>query len=257
VEVDTGMGRSGFDWRTVGEWSPAVVALTGGALRLEGVFTHFHSADVSGESIEEQAGRFRDTVRVLAEAVGDSGDPSKWILHLANSAASLRAPETAADLVRPGIFLYGGAAGEGLPAPAEVVSVKARIVRLREVPPGTSVGYGATYRSTRTERWATVGIGYGDGLPRSLGNRGHALVEGRRVPIIGRISMDLTVVDTTDIDRPGPEVGSEVTFVGSQGTERISLEEVADLAGTLGYEILTGLTPRLPRIWIPEYEGEV
>jgi alanine racemase len=94
-----------------------------------------------------------------------------------------------------------------------------------------------------------VGIGYGDGLPRALGNRGHAIVRGRRVPIVGRISMDLTVVDITDVGDPGPPVGTVATFIGSDGSEGISLEEVADLAGTINYEILTGLSARLPRVW--------
>jgi alanine racemase len=153
-------------------------------------------------------------------------------------------------MVRPGIFLYGGDAGEGLPDSEEVVKVRARIVLVREVAAGTTLGYGATYAATRTERWGTVGIGYGDGLPRALGNRGAALVRGHRVPIIGRISMDLTVVDITDLPGAEDAVGEIVTLIGSDGENRIPLEEAAGLAGTIGYEVLTGLTGRLPRVWL-------
>ena len=129
----------------------------------------------------------------------------------------------------------------------EVVSVRSRVTLIRQVPDGTTLGYRATYRATGSERWATLGIGYGDGLPRSLGNRGGALVRGRRVPIIGRISMDMTVVDISGVD--GVVVGDTATVIGSDRQERISVDDVAELAGTISYEILTGLTGRLPRIW--------
>jgi len=109
------------------------------------------------------------------------------------------------------------------------------------------VGYGATYTASGPERWATAGIGYGDGLPRLLGNRGHALVRGHRVSIIGRISMDATVLNVTGVE--GVEVGEVVTFFGRDGEGEIPLEEVAALAQTINYEILTDLTPRAPRIW--------
>ncbi len=109
------------------------------------------------------------------------------------------------------------------------------------------MGYGATHVSRGWERWATLGIGYGDGLPRSLGNRGSALVHGRRAPIIGRISMDMTVVDITGV--PGVSSGDVATLLGPEGEESITLDDVAELAGTISYEVLTGLTRRLPRIW--------
>jgi alanine racemase len=245
AEVDTGMGRAGFNWRQVVEWGAELLSLSKSALRWEGVFTHFHSADGGDPtSTSIQAERFAETVRALQAAGWERG-----IVHLNNSAGALRRPDLAQDLVRPGIFLYGGRAGEGLPEPEEVVRVCARIVLEREVSAGTTLGYGATYSAARSERWATLGIGYGDGLPRSLGNRGSALFRGRRVPIVGRISMDLTVVDITDV--PGAEgaVGEIVTLIGSDGESRIPLDEVAALAGTIGYEVLTGLTARLRRVW--------
>ena len=116
---------------------------------------------------------------------------------------------------------------------------------VRDVPPGTTVGYGATYTSRARERWAAVGIGYGDGLPRVLGNRGFAIAGGRRLPIIGRISMDTTVVRVSG-GTLAP--GDIVTFIGCDGGIELPLEEVAEQAGTIPYEILTGLTRRLPRV---------
>ncbi len=155
--------------------------------------------------------------------------------------------------MRPGIFLYGGRAARDLPEPEPVASVRARVVHVREAPAGTTVGYGATYRATKDERWATVAIGYGDGLPRALGNRGSALVRGRRVPIIGRISMDVTVVDISEVASVGS--GDVVMFLGADGEERITVDEMAELVGTISYEILTGFTPRLPRIWMDDEDG--
>jgi alanine racemase len=114
------------------------------------------------------------------------------------------------------------------------------------VPPGSTAGYGATYVARGWERWATLSIGYGDGLPRALGNRGRALLRGRSVPIIGRISMDMTVVDITAV--PDARVGDVATVLGVDGACSIGLNEMADAAGTISYEILTGLSQRLPRV---------
>jgi alanine racemase len=244
IDVDTGMGRSGFDWRSAREWLPAVAAASTADVRWVGIHTHLHSADVDPGSVREQWERFSGVLRA-AEEIG--ARPPDLLVHVLNSAGAFGVPEHACDLVRPGIFLYGGDIGEGRPAPEPVVAVRARVVHVREVPEGTTVGYGATYRAGRTERWATLAIGYGDGLPRALGNRGSALIAGRRVPIIGRISMDLTVVDITGL--PQVAVGDVATLIGSDGGESIDLDDVAREAGTIGYEILTGLTPRLPRVW--------
>jgi alanine racemase len=242
LDVDTGMGRAGFDWRKARDWIPALTGAMGTGLQLEGVFTHFHSADsADDESLSRQWKRLQEIVGMLPV------DRAELLVHACNSPGALRRPDMAADLVRPGIFLYGGVAGESLPPPAPVASLRARIVLKKEVPRGSTAGYGATYSARGTETWATAAIGYGDGLPRLLSNRGHAVVRGERVPIIGRISMDVTVLDVSGV--PATEVGDVVTFFGrSQGTE-IPLEEVAEHAGTINYEVLTGLTRRLPRIW--------
>jgi len=244
LEVDTGMGRSGFDWRRVAEWSAALVDLTSETSIWEGCYTHFHSADLEDDApTQAQWARFIGAVEGLKPEAGS-------LIHACNGAAAMRYPEFAADAVRPGIFLYGGSIGAGVAAPEEVARVCARVTLIRDVPEATTLGYGATYRSSGEERWATLGIGYGDGFPRVLGNRGSVLLAGRKVPIIGRISMDMTVVDITGIDGVG--MGDTATLIGTDGDSVITLDEVADLAGTISYEILTGFTARMPRIWMPE-----
>jgi len=241
LEVDTGMGRAGFEWSKVGEWAPALRSL-GPNLVWEGVFTHFHSADHADVApTAEQWDRLHATLEHLSGIQGD------LLIHACNSPGALRRPDFAADATRPGIFLYGGMAGDGLPPPAVVASLRARIVHFKEAEAGSTAGYGATYSARERERWATVAIGYGDGLPRLLSNRGEALLRGRRVPIVGRISMDVTVLDVTQV--PEAELGDVVTFFGRTDPVGIALEEVARHAETINYEVLTGLTGRLPRIW--------
>ena len=247
IEIDTGMGRAGFGLGGAdqGWWSEVRRACDAG-LRLFGVFTHLHSADQADpDSARRQIERFDRFV----ESAG--GIPADALLHCANSAGALRLGSRTANAVRPGIYLYGARVAPGGSAPAAeppdpVASVRARVVLAREVPAGTTLGYGATYRAGRNERWATAAIGYGDGLPRVLGNRGCAIAGGERVPIVGRLSMDTTVL------RTGSHVGAGdvVTFVGRESDAELPLEAVAELAGTIPYEILTGLSRRLPRITV-------
>ena len=249
VEVDTGMGRSGFDWRRASEWGRVVTARHGEHLRWTGCFTHFHSADATdASSVRTQWDRFQDALRAVEHPEED------FLVHAPNSAAALRLGEGLPfRAARPGIFLYGGSAGQGLPPPEPVASLRARIVFVREASPGTTLGYGGTYAASEWERWGTLAIGYGDGLPRALGNRGHAIVKGRKVPIIGRISMDMAVVNLSGLE--GVVLGDVATLVGEEGDERITVDEVAELAGTIGYEILTGFTSRLPRVWMDDGGG--
>ena len=243
VEIDTGMGRAGFPLcgavgAPSGWWSDILHAVASG-LRLFGVFTQLHSADAPDPaSARRQIERFDDFVRG-AEGIGPG-----TVLHCANSAGMLRLSSRTANAVRPGIFLYGGAAGPGTERPETAVAVRARVVLVRDVPPGTTLGYGASHVSRERERWATAGIGYGDGLPRALGNRGWGIAAGTRVPIVGRISMDTTVVRVSGNTAPG----DVVTFLGRDDGTELTLEEVAEPAGTIGHQVLTGLSPRLPRI---------
>jgi alanine racemase len=246
TEVDTGMGRAGLPWTQVAEWAPAVAAIAADCLHWEGCYTHFHSADEADLApTYEQWTRFQAAVELLPQPAPGVTSP---VLHVANSAAALRCRGFDCPLARPGIAMYGGAAGPGVVLDP-VVSLRARLTLVREVEAGSTVGYGATYTAQRPERWGTVAIGYGDGLRRSLAGSGEALVRGRRVPVIGRISMDVTTIDLTGVEA-GPD--DVVTFIGADGDEVIALDDVARRCGTISYEILTGFTPRLERVYLGE-----
>ena len=240
IEIDTGIGRAGFNWKDAGSWKRYLDDAIKLGVRWAGSYTHLHSADEDHDTVLEQWTRFQ-------EALGQLDVPDNMLVHIVNSAGALRLPELAASAIRTGIFLYGGSAGVGLPDPEPVVSVRARVVHMRQAHAGDTVGYGATYRAESNEHWASLGIGYGDGIPRLLGNRGSILVHGCRAPIIGRISMDVTVVNISEI--PNVSLGDIATLIGSDKDEQITVDEIAEQADTIGYEILTGLSPRLPRIW--------
>jgi alanine racemase len=249
AEVDTGMGRAGFPYVDAARWGAAIGAIEGETadlLEWEGCFTHFHSADEPDLApTDEQQRRFLQALDALP---APRGGRQRRVIHSANSAAAMRRNGFGLDVVRPGIFLYGGSAGPGV-VPEPVASIRARIALVKDVPAGWTCGYGATYTAHRPERWGTLAIGYGDGLPRALSPAGgQALVHGRRVPVIGRISMDMTVVDLTEI--PDARAGDAATLIGRDGDEEIRVDEVARRVGTISYEILTGLGPRLPRVYL-------
>lgn len=257
IEVDTGMGRAGVPWdqpAALAALRARILEAQSAGLRWEGAYTHFHSADEPGSpDSAEQAERLQAVLGILGPA-----PEGEFHIHLANSAASARGIPGWGDLLRPGKHLYGGSTGAGVHLdPEPVVALRARVVHIRESKAGDPLGYGTTYRASGPERWATVAVGYADGLPRALGNRGRALLAGRSVPIIGRISMDMTVLDVTGLgDQVSP--GDVATFLGSDGSSVIPLYEVAAHAGTIGYEILTRLSARIPRIWTdaPSATGE-
>jgi len=246
LEVDTGMGRLGLAWDSAEEWSRELAdALTGGTVRLAGTLTHFHSADLPDDSTDTQWCRFQEALDAMRSAGVEPG-----LVHAANSAAAMLHGETTADLVRPGIYLYGGGSWE--PRAAPVVSVRARVLAVRDVAAGTTVSYGATWTAPAPARLATLSIGYGDGLRRELSNRGRALVHGREAPIRGVVCMDTTVVDVSGRDDVRP--GDVATLLGADANEMIGLAEMARLCDTIDYEILTGWDDRLPRLEL-DHEG--
>lgn len=232
VEVDTGMARWGVPWKALG----AEAARLRDAPGFEGVFTHFHSPVEAPASVKEQWDRFQAALAALGTR--------PRLVHSANSAALLDFPETAGDLVRPGIFLYGGRAG--VYQPRRVVQWRARVLATRWLEAGETVSYGATYRAAARISVATIAAGYADGVPRSLSNVGVALVEGRRLPIAGRVTMDLTMVASAG---RAPAVGSVATLIGSDGPEALDLDDFASMAGTISYEVLTGLGRRVTRVY--------
>jgi alanine racemase len=244
VEIDTGMGRAGFPWDEAERWLPAVLEACDGAIRWEGVFMHLHSAD------EADAPGAREQWRAFEATCARIPDGQAEWRHAAASAAALRFPEMGADLIRPGLFLYGGGGWPDTAAPEPVVAVRARVLSARDVPEGWTASYGATYRARGRERWATLGIGYADGYPRALSNVGTAAFEGGYAPVIGRVCMDVTVVNVTELE--GVRPGSTATLIGGPPDAPTALERVASWAGRISYEILTGLSPRLPRVYRDE-----
>ncbi|MGH7497882.1 MAG: alanine racemase [Gemmatimonadales bacterium] len=238
VEVDTGMSRAGVRWNDTAALA-AMRENLAGAAGWEGVYTHFHSADTDPASAATQWQRFQDVLATLP------GKPA--LVHAANSAAALRGKAFAADLVRPGIFLYGGQAGAVSPKP--VVALKTRVVSVRTVRKDETVSYGATWRATGKTEIATLSLGYADGFPRAaressgLDTLPPRLVElgGRTREVVGRVTMDLTMVAVDG----SVAVGDVATVYGGV----VSLDQQAAAAGTISYELLTGLGARLPRVY--------
>ncbi len=247
VEVDTGMGRTGVSDGDALEFLQRVSAMP--HLTLEGVFTHFPDAD-SGNTFfaEEQLGRFQAILDAMARQKIEVP-----IRHAANSAGILSLPQSRLDMVRPGILAYGFYPSTRVPRviPVEgVMSFKSRVVQLRSVPSGRFISYGRTYQTKRTTRVGVLPVGYGHGLPWLLSNRGEVLIRGRRAPMIGRVTMDLTMVDVTEI--PDVALGDEAVLWGEQGSAAITLEEVAERAETLPYEILCSMGKRVVRVFMRE-----
>jgi alanine racemase len=239
LEIDTGIGRCGFHHAAAARWLPRVLEACENDLEWEGTFAHFHSADEEDETpSREQWERFQECVRAFPENLGG-------VRHLAASVSATRWPEYAADLLRPGLFLYGGTGGNEAILPRPVVTVRARVTSVRDVPEGWTASYGATFRAEHPSRWATLAIGYADGVPRELSNKGVVTFGERQAPIIGRVCMDVIVVDITGLDGIVP--GSVCTVIGGPPDAATSLQAVADLCGTITYDVLTGLSRRLPR----------
>lgn len=244
VEVDTGMGRAGISPEDAVAFVPALREMDG--LRVEGLYTHFATADERDASfVMRQLRRFEEVIAAL-----ESAGIRVPIRHAANSAATMRFRSAHFEAVRPGLALYGmRPSGEWEPPfplrPA--MAIKSRVIRVWTLAPGESVGYGRTFIAQRESRMALVPIGYGDGYPRALSNRGAVLIRGRRAPVRGRVSMDQIVVDVTEI--PDVKVGDEVVILGRQGEAEISAEELAAWAHTINYEITTRISPRVPRIY--------
>lgn len=230
LSIDTGMNRAGAAWRDVASLRNAVRATAPA-----GAFTHFHSSELDDGSVCEQEQRFRDALATLGVEVP--------LLHTDNSAAAARSRGGAWDAIRPGVFLYGVGSNAGVD-PLPVVSMRARIVDLRTIEPGDGVSYDATYRATRRERIATIALGYGDGYPRNASGRARALVHGERVPIRGLVTMDMMMLDVTDV---ACAIGDVATLIGCDGSECITVEDVARDASMSPYEVLTGLRGRLER----------
>jgi alanine racemase len=232
LSIETGMNRGGVRWDEVDRLLPTLAAHPP-----EGAFTHFHSAERADGSREEQERRFANAIARLPARPA--------ILHCENSPALERGGASPWSVVRPGVFLYGvGCSHDAEVRPEPVAALRARIVALRKIEDGETVSYFATYRAVGRRTIATVSVGYADGYRRSLSNRGLALVRGRRAPVAGLVTMDMTMIDVTDVPC---EVGDVVTLLGRDGEEEIPIEAMGVASDLSPYELLTGLRLRLPR----------
>ncbi len=249
LKVDTGMGRIGFLPGEIDSWLPEIARLK--SLKLKGLLSIFSHADSPEESYtQKQLEIFKRVIEKLRKA-----GCRLPLVHLANSAAVITLPSSYFTMVRPGLMLYGS-----YPAPEmasrvslkPVLSWKTQVLQVKRLPKGSSISYGRSFVTQRESLIATLPLGYADGYHRLLSNRGVVLVRGKRAPIVGRICMDLTMIDVTDIARV--EQGDEVVLLGRQGTETISAEEMGRWAETISYEIFTSISSRVSRVYYNSQE---
>ncbi len=256
VKIDTGMSRLGFCFQDINRDTAvfdeilSVCRLPG--LFPEGIFTHFAVAD-SGPSgtmaTMRQFGCFKELVETMTRAGVEFP-----IRHCANSGAALDYPMSHMDMVRAGIVLYGISPSGDVAHPEEglvpVMRLKTVAAQIKEIEPGTAVSYGRTFTAKEKMRVATVPVGYADGYPRALSDRADVLIRGKRCRVLGRICMDQCMVDVTDV--PEARMGDTVTLIGRDGDEEVTAAELAEKAGTIPYEIICGISKRVPRIDVGE-----
>jgi alanine racemase len=253
LKIDTGMSRLGVRWNELPSLLPKLAKAS--RLAIEGVWSHLASSEiVDAFDAQAQIASYEQALTFLA----DEGIRPKY-RHLANSAAVASRPSTWYDMVRPGLLLYGHClplshTNHSLPdvhlqlALKPVLSWKTRVVDVRRVPAGQGVGYGSTFTTRKPSLLATIPVGYGDGYLRVLSNRGRVLVRGEYAPIAGNVSMDLTIVDVSRI--PGVVVGDEVTLIGRDGANGIEVEELAGHYESIPYEVMCGISKRVPRRYL-------
>jgi len=247
LKVDTGMGRLGVAVAEVAEFARALKRFT--RLKLDGLLTHFAEADaLESDYTEAQIVQYCEALRALHE-IG----LAPTYQHLANSAGIHAHRSAWGNLVRAGATLYGLTRDVLAPVPEAfavrpVMSLHSRVIFLKTVPEGTSLGYGRTFTTTRESRVATLPVGYADGLRRAHSNNGRVIIRGHFAPVVGRVSMDLTLVDVTDV--PGVALGAEAVLMGERDGLRISAEDLAEQVGTISYEIVCGVSARVLRVYV-------
>jgi alanine racemase len=263
LKIETGLHRLGIPLAEVGDWAERLREIPG--LVLEGVYTHFADVeDPRSTLVREQLARLLEAVRRL-EASGFR----RLLVHAVPSAGALLSVGSGLAIARVGIGLYGIWPSEATRREVEartpgkallpVLSWKSRLAQVKAVPEGATVGYDLTYRSPSERRIGVVPVGYADGYDRKLSNRGFVLVRGRKAPIVGRVAMNMFMVDLTGLEA---REGDEVVLLGEQAGEKVTAEDLAGASGTIAYEVLARLNPRLPRRIVgdsgePAYEGDV
>lgn len=242
IKIETGMGRLGLSPEELPDLTDSPAFQT--VLQLEGLMTHLADADnEDARHTEAQLARFEQSLESLRQR-----GVVLPLVHAANSAAIVKYPASRYSLVRPGIMLYGYQTTDEMTSTSQVRPIltwRTIVAHLHNIQPGHSVSYNRTFVASRPSRIAVLPIGYADGYNRLLSNRGEVLIGGRRVPVIGRVCMDMTIVDVTDV--PGVDVGHEAILIGQQGQERITAADLASWQQTIPYEILCAIGPRVPR----------
>lgn len=250
LKIDTGMGRIGLMAEDT-DAARTVLELPG--LRPTGIYTHFASADSEDKTFaRRQIQRFQDCIGRLSPHFPPE---TPMVRHAANSAATIDIPEAHFDLVRPGLSLYGLYPSPHQRARVDLrpaMTLVSRIIHLKQVPAGFPVSYGSTYITPEPTAIATVPVGYADGYDRLLSSKGRMLVRGAHAPVVGRVCMDQTMIDVGQI--PAAEVGDEVVIIGRRGKAEVSADEIADLTGTINYEVVSTLTARVQRRYIRNEE---
>jgi alanine racemase len=245
IKVDTGMTRLGILYKDLPQFLEQLLPLKG--IEVTGVFSHLAVADQPDQAYTDlQIARFQEAVEACRRIIGFQGN-----VHVANSGALLGSKGLELGMIRPGILLYGSPPAEGWPAAASfkpVMSFKSEVIQVRAVPSGTSVSYGCTYTTQESRTIATIPVGYDDGYNRLLSNNGEMLIHGKRVPIVGRVCMNLTMADVTGIE--DVTVGDEVVLLGTQGSEQITAEEIAKRIQTISYEVYCTLGKNNRRTYI-------
>lgn len=246
LKVDTGMGRVGIASQHAFALIEEITSF--GNLQIEGIYTHFPAADCSDkESVKFTLNQIKQFRQIVEKARHKGIDIP--LAHAANSAAVLKYTRSYFDLVRPGLMIYGLYPARGTKLHLRpALQFKTRIVYLKWVSAGRSVSYGRTWIARQPTRVATLPVGYADGYNRLLSNRGAVLVRGKRLPVIGRVCMDMCMVDVTPLKKE-VKIGDEVVLIGRQGKERITAEEIADKMGTINYEVTCNISKRVPRMY--------
>ena len=246
IKLDTGMSRIGFQICQDNADEIAQIAELPNIV-IEGIFTHFAKADETDKDFTKmQAESYQRMIQWLKDR-----EIEIPIRHISNSAGIVDLPEYNLNLVRAGIILYGlwpsdEVCKENIDL-CPLLSLKSHLVHVKTLEAGRSISYGGTFRTDTEKRIATVPVGYGDGYPRSLSNKGYVLIRGKRAPICGRVCMDQFMVDVTDIPEAKP--GDEVTLIGTDGTDQITMEELGELSGRFNYEFACDLGKRIPRVY--------
>jgi alanine racemase len=244
VKIDTGMGRIGVEPEKAHNVIEKLQRL--GAVDVQGLMTHFADADLQNKLFAaKQMDRFEGLLRTL-----EAGKINIPLIHAANSAAVLDFGRALFTMVRPGLMMYGynpleqGAVSADL---RPVLSLITRIAFIKKVPANVPISYGRTFVTKRESIIATVPIGYADGYSRALSNKGEVLVRGVRAPVVGRVCMDMCMIDVTDV--PDVRAGDEIVLIGNQGSDRITADDIAAMTGTISYEVLCGISNRVPRVY--------